>query len=125
MEFNGRVQGAAARKYAGFSYRVPVFADVTMRQLDPERLTYADEYPRSVNPPSSPSLQTVELANYVVKFGSTGSDGMCSVQVWLMPNKFTLAKAALMVCELQVANGFVLRHEYCDDALRRAFGVAA
>ena len=121
MEFTGHVQGVAARRYAGFSYRVPVFAEVTMRQLDPERLNYADEYPRSVNPPSNPNLQTKDVADFVVKIGGADLDGMCSVQVWLKPNQYTQAKAPIQLCEFHAANALTLRHEYCDEALRRAF----
>lgn len=122
MEFNGHIQGAAARKHTGFSYRVPILSDVTMRQLDPERLNYADEYPRSVNPPSGPALQTKDVADFAVTIGAAGQDNMSAVQVWLRPNEYTAAKAKLLVCEFQATNALTLRHEYCDEALRRAFG---
>lgn len=122
MEYPGTVQGAAARKYAGFTYRKPVMARVDIWQLDPERLHPAHEYPRSVNPPSLPNTQAVELADYSVRVGATGDDGMSLVQVWLLPNEYTAATEPLMVCEFKVAHALTLRHEYRDEALIRAFG---
>jgi hypothetical protein len=110
MEFTGHVQGAAARRYAGFAYRVHVFTEV------------ADEYPRSVNPPSQPNTQAIELADYVVRFGGMGNDGMSPVQVWMQPNEYTAARKTLLVCEFQVAHALTLRHDYCDEVLRIAFG---
>lgn len=121
MEFPGTVQGAAARKYAGYTYRKPVMARVDIWQLDPERLHPAHEYPRSVNPPSLPNTQAVELADYVVRLGPTGSDGMSPVQVLVLPNEYTAATEPLMVCEFKVAHARTLRHEYRDEALTRAF----
>ncbi len=122
MEFQGTVQGAAARKYAGYTYRKPVMARVDIWQLDPERLHPAHEYPRSVNPPSQPEMQVVELAKYSVRVGPTDDAGMSPVQVWVMPNEYTAAREPLLVCEFKVAHAFTLRHEYCDEALTRAFG---
>ena len=121
MEFTGHVQGAAARKHAGFAYRVPVFTFLSMRQLDPERLTYANEYPRCVNPPSQPDVQIKDVADFKVKIYGAGSDGMCAVQVWLLPNQYTSATTALLICESRAADA--LRHEYRDEALRRAFRI--
>lgn len=122
MEFTGTVQGAAARKYAGFTYRKPVRAHVDVWQLDPERLHPAHEYPRSVNPPGQPNLQAVEVVNYSVRIGVLGIDGMSLVQVWVLPNEYTAATEPLMVCEFKVANALTLCHEYLDAALTRAFG---
>lgn len=122
MEFPGTVQGAAARKYAGFTYRKPVPASVDVWQLDPERLNYADELPRSVNPPSQPNTETVDLADYVVKVGAVGDDGVSPVQVWMQPNEYTAATNPLLVCEFSVAHALALRIENRDEALRRAFG---
>lgn len=121
MEFQGTVQGAAARKYAGYTYRKPVKSSVDIWQLDPERLHPAHEYPRSVNPPSQPSTQFVELANYSVRVGATGNDGMSTVQVWMLPNKYTAATKPMKVCEFKAAHAFTLRHEYRDEALTRTF----
>lgn len=121
MEFAGTVQGAAARKFPGFTYRKPVQAPVDIWQLDPERLHPAHEYPRSVNPPGEPSLKTVDLADYVVRVGPAGRDGMSVVQVWMLPNEYTDAKKSLLVCEFMVAHAFTLRHEYHDEALSRVF----
>lgn len=122
MEFRGLVQGAAARKYAGFTYRKPVPARVDRWQLDPERLHPAHEYPRSVNPPSQPNTQAVELADYSVRVGAAGDDGMSPVQVWMLPNEYTAATEPLLVCEFAVAHALTLRDEYRDEALTRAFG---
>ena len=38
MEYQGTVQGEAARLYAGYTYRKPVMARVDVWQFDPERL---------------------------------------------------------------------------------------
>lgn len=122
MEFPGTVQGAAARKYAGYTYRKPVMARVDIWQLDPERLHPAHEYPRSVNPSSLPNTRAVELADYSVRVGATGDDGMSPVQVWVLPNEYTAATEPLIVCEFKVAHALTLRHEYRDEALTRAFG---
>lgn len=122
MDFRGTVQGAAARRYAGFTYLKPVLAHVDIWQLDPERLHPAHEYPRSVNPPSQPNTQIVELADYLVRVGATGDNGMSPVQVWMLPNKYTAAKTQLLVLEFKVAHALTLRHEYRDEALTRAFG---
>lgn len=122
MEFRGTVHGAAAREYDGFSYLRPVMQSVDIWQLDPERVFPTSEFPRFVNPPSQPNLETVQLADYVVKVGAVGSDGISTVQVWMQSNEYTAAKVPMLVFEFHVANAFVLRHEYCDEALRRAFG---
>lgn len=121
MEFRGTVQGAAARKYAGYTYRKPVMARVDIWQLDPERLHPAHEYPRSVNPPSQPNTQAVDLADYVVRLGASGNDGMSPVQVWMQPNEYTAARKPLLVCEFKASNVLTLRHEYRAEAERRAF----
>lgn len=123
MEYPGTVRDAAARKYAGFTYRKPITATVDIWQLDPERLHQAHEYPRSVNPPSEPNLPSVELADYVVEIGAPDSGGLSPLQLWMKPNKHTAARVPLLVCEFSVANAFTLRHQYRDEALRRAFGV--
>lgn len=122
MEFKGTVQGAAARKYAGYTYRKPVMARVDIWQLDPERLHPAHEYSRSVNPPSLPNMQTLELADYSVRVGAAGDDGMSPVQVWMLPNEYTAAAEPLLVFDFKVAHALTLRHEYRDEALTRAFG---
>lgn len=96
--------------------------NVDIWQLDPERLHPADEFPRSVNPPSQPNMRAVECADYVVRIGASGNDGMSPVQVWMQPNEYTAARAPLLVLEFQVAHALMLRHEYHDEALRRAFG---
>ena len=122
MYFKGSVRGVAARKYAGFTYRKPIMASIDMWQLDPERLNYADEHPRSVNPPSQPNTEAVELADYAVMIGERGADGTSKVQVFVLPSDYTVATEQLLVCEFFVSNAFELRHEYVDEALRRAFG---
>jgi hypothetical protein len=121
MEFPGTVQGEAARLYAGFTYRKPVMAPVDIWQLDPERLHPAHEYPRSVNKPSKNPLRTVELADYVVKIGGAGSDGMSAVHVWMQPNEYTEARKPMLVCEFRVAGATMFRHEYRDMAVRMTF----
>ena len=121
MEYPGTVQGEAARLYAGFTYRQPLMARVDAWQLDPERLHPAHEYPRSVNPPSQPNMQAVELADYVVRCGASGDNGMSPVQVWMQPNEYTAARKPLMVCEFQASDVLMLRHEYRAEAEWRAF----
>lgn len=121
MEYPGTVQGEAARLYAGYTYRKPVMARVDIWQLDPERLHPAHEFPRSVNPPSQPNTQAVDLADYVVRIGACGNDGMSPVQVLMQPNEYTAASKPLLVCEFQVSNALALRHEYRAEAERRAF----
>ena len=122
MEFKGTVQGAAARKYAGYTYLKPVMARVDIWQLDPERLHPEHEYPRSLNPPSRPDMQIRELADYAVRVGAAGNYGMSPMQVWVLPNEYTAATEPLLVFEFQVAHALTLRHEYRDEALTRAFG---
>lgn len=85
MEFTGHVQGAAAQKHAGFSYRVAASAAVPFGSALPgTRIKY--------------------LADFTVKIGTSGPDGMSLVQVWLMPNQHTVATVALLVCEFQAAD---------------------
>jgi hypothetical protein len=121
MEYPGTVQGEAARLYAGYTYRKPVMVRVDAWQFDPERLHPAHEYPRSVSPPSQPNAQAVDLADYVVRVGSSGNDGMSPVQVWMQPNEYTAARKPLLVCEFQVAHALTLRHEYRTEAEWLAF----
>ena len=123
MDYPGTVQGEAARLYACYTYRKPVMVPVDIWHLDPERLHPAHEYPRSVNPPSQPNMQTVELADYVVRFCASGNDGMSTVQVWMQPNDYTAARKPLMVCEFQVPNALTLRHEYRAEAGHAGIGV--
>lgn len=123
MEFLGTVQGAAARKYAGFTYRKPLRTHLDIWQLDPERLNPAHEYPRSVNPPIQPNTKFVELTDYAVRIGATGDDGMSLVQVWVMPNEYTSATEPMMVLEFRVVQTLTLHHEYLDEALTHAFGL--
>jgi hypothetical protein len=121
MEYPGTVHGEAARLYAGYTYRKPVMAPVDIWQIDPERLHPAHEYPRNVNPPSQPNTQTVDLADYVVRIGASGIDGMIPVQVWMQPNEHTSARKALLVCEFMALNALTLQHEYRAEAEQRAF----
>lgn len=122
MEFKGTVQGSSARRFAGFTYRKPILPRVDIFQLDPERLHPANEYPRSVNPPSQPDTQVVDLADYTVRIGSSGGDGLSPLQVWMQPNKYTQARAPMLVSEVKVANANIMAHEYRDESLRRVFG---
>ena len=122
MEYPGTVRGEAARLYAGYTYRKPVMARVDAWHVDPERLHPAHEYPRSVNPPSQPNTQSVELADYLVRVGAAGDDGMSPVQVWVLPNIYTAAKTPQLMFQFKVAHALTLRHEYRDEALTRAFG---
>lgn len=122
MEFSGTVQGAAAHRYGGFTYRKPVPARVDIWQLDPERLHPAHECPRSVNPPSQPSLQVVELADYVMKVGAAGGDGMSAVQVWMWPNEYTAAKSPFLVFEVAATPALASQCEWRHEVLARAFG---
>ena len=121
MEFPGTVQGTAARKFAGFTYRHPAVSTMDLWNLDPERLNYADAYPRSVNPPCQPNTKTVDLADYVVKIGATSSDGTIRLQVYVLPNQYTSAKEPLLVHECHVSNALTLSHEYRNEAVRRVF----
>lgn len=122
MEFIGTVQGEAAKRYAGFTYRKPVLAPVDVWNIDPDRMHPANEYPRSVSPPSAPNTRHVDLADYVVKIGDNSSNGMSRVQLWMRPNEYTAAKAAKLVLEFDASNAFTLRRMYQDEALSRAFG---
>lgn len=122
MEFIGTVQGEAAKRYAGFTYRKPVLAPVDAWNIDPDRLHPANEYPRFVSPPSAPNTRHVDLADYVVKIGDNSSNGMSRVQLWMRPNEYTTAKAEKLVLEFDASNAFTLRRVYHDEALRRAFG---
>jgi len=111
MEAQGIVQGAAARKYAGYTYREPVIARVNIWQLvDTERLHPACEV-----------LQAVDLADYSVRVGATDSDGMSLVQVWVMPNEYTAAREPMLVLQSKVAHALTLRREFRDEALARSF----
>ena len=106
MQFSGNVKGEAARKYPGFSYLVPVRAPIDVDGTsDPTDLP-----------------QHVDCADYNVRIERVGTSNMHKVQVWMRPNQFTLAKKERLVCEFGALNGFVLRHECCDIALKRAFG---
>lgn len=125
MQVTCIVKGAAARKYPGYTYRRPIKAPIDMWQLDPERLHPAHEYPRSTNAPSAPTLQIDELADCVVGIGPRGVDGMALVQVRMRPNQFTAASVELPVCAFDVSHAFTLRHEWVDEALRRAFGAGS
>ncbi len=121
MEFKGHIEGNTTKRYPDFSYRVPIFAPISVRQLDPERLNYMDEYPRSVNPPEKLILREKTVIDFVVRIGKRRVDGLSPVQVWLKPNKYTQSKAELMVFEYLVANALELRHEYYNEAIDRAF----
>ena len=124
MHFTGTVQGAAARKFAGFTYRKPLQQPIdSVWTLDPERLNYADEYPRSVNPPSLPILKTVDLADYRVVFSGAGPDGMSTVTVEMLPNGYTASKVPVVVYTCKVAHPFTLRHENADLVLADVFRV--
>lgn len=124
MGFSGTVQGAAARKYAGFTYLKPVLAHVDIWQLDPDRLHPAHEYPRSSSRPNQSNIRALELADYMVEVGDAGSDGMSLVQVWMQPNEYTKANEPLLVWEFAAENALTLCHEHLDEALRRVFGGA-
>lgn len=121
MIFRGTVQGADARKYAGYTYRKPLKSHVDIWQLDPERLSPWNEYPRSVNPPGQPNLKYVDLADYSVNVSGPDSCCMCTVQVWMQPNQYTEARTPLLVFEFKVAHALTHQHEYRDEALRCAF----
>lgn len=121
MEFRGTVQGEAARKYAGYTYRKALIEPLTLHSADPDRLNPMHEFPRFCPPPSLDGPRIVDLANYMVKFGQTGHDGMATVEVFVMPNEYTAAKEPMGVLRFHVAHPFILRHTYVDEALKRAF----
>ena len=121
MDCHGTVQGESARIYYGYTYLEPVEEPVDIWRLDPDRLHWHSEYPRTVSKPSPPNLKVVELADYVVRFGSM--DGICMslVQLWMQPNDYTPAREPLLVCEFHVSRW--LRAEACKEAERRAFAL--
>lgn len=122
MITQGTVQGAAARRYPEFTWRKPVLRPITtIWDLDPERLTAADPYPRSVNPPSAAPAPYVELVDYEVRIGSAQPTGLAPVSVWLVPNEYTQSKVPRCVLAFEAANAFVLRDTYIDEAVCRAF----
>lgn len=122
MEFRGTVQGGAARKYAGFTYHKAIIYPITMHSVDPDRLYPMHEYPRFCPAPSQPDIRTIDLADYVVKFGHEDHGGMTSVEVWILPNEYTAAQAPVQVSRFHATNAFTLRHRYVDEALKMAFG---
>lgn len=122
MRLSGTVQGAAARKYAGFTYLKPVLARVDIWQLDPDRLYPTHVYPRFPRPPSQPNTKIVELADYMVDVGDERINGMSTVQVWMMPNEYPEKKKPLFAYELAVAIALTRSNAHIDEALTRVFG---
>jgi hypothetical protein len=99
MIITGTVQGDAAKMRPEFAYRKPIMRRIKSAwDVDPERLNYADEYPRSVNPPCSmPQLESVTLADYEMVVKRGGATGWDMIQVWMRPNAYTQAKEPRLV----------------------------
>lgn len=112
MEFTGHVVGHRARRYGGFCYRVRVPGPlVYIRDIDPESAPIVE--------PSS--IATEERLDYKVSIDRADDGGLDFVRVWALPNRYTIATHKALVAEFRALNGFVLRHQYLDEALRFAF----
>ena len=127
MEVRGRVQGRAARKYAGFTYRIPIFPPTDIFSSYDGRVYPDREYPRWSSRPREPNLKTVDLADYRILIGHEydKATNTGKVQLWMQPNEYTQAKKAWLVVEFYAANEFVRWKEYENEALALAFGDAA
>lgn len=69
VKITGSVRGEAARKYPGFTYRLPIMRRIDIWSVDPNRLHPTQEYPRSVNKPDQPYTQTIDVADYEIIVG--------------------------------------------------------
>lgn len=121
MKYKGTVHGKAALKYPDFVYVVPVKQHVDIWSLDPERFNAHDPYPRSTNPPGLIPLQTQELVDYEVKSSSIENNGKCNIQVWLLPNEYTLSNNTRLVFEFEVRLDMVYNKDVYDYAVEHCF----
>lgn len=126
MERKGTVQGAAARKYPGHTYRKPILPPMDVRILDPGRWYPALEFPRDivkVNQEPCLHLQSTELADYMVRVGETDNTGAVLVEVWMMPNDHTAAREQRLALRFQVTHEVMiqLREKVLELALERVF----
>lgn len=120
MIIKGTVQGDAARMYRDFTYTKPIYQKLqSVWDVDPERLNYCDEYPRSVNPPKEDSYKTVELADYTVQISA--SDGIGTIDVCMQPNSYTYARVARQVGRMYASLAILNKDEVIDDFLKRVF----
>lgn len=100
-----RLQGAAARKYPAFSYRIPI-----MRPFSPLELLAVEMGP-----------QTVDLADCEWKLGRVDKDtNLAPAELWLVPNENTFAKAPMLVNRRMVLNGNLHWKLYQDEMIREA-----
>ena len=80
VKITGSVRGEAARKYPGFTYRLPIMRRIDIWSVDPNRLHPTQEYPRSVNKPDQPYTQTIDVADYEIIVGGAGG-------LWAVPGR--------------------------------------
>ena len=115
------VQGEAARKYREFTYLKPIPLPIDIRHIDPERVNPAQEFPRYIDTPREPAIKVVELADCEIEVSDTDVPNKYLVQVRMIPNDYTPAKASRVVGEMNVSIATDLSRELEDLILGRFF----
>lgn len=121
MIIHSTVQGEAARKYGEFTYLKPIPLPIDIRHIDPERVNPAQEFPRYVDIPREPATKVVELADCEIEVSGTDVPNNYLVQVRMIPNDYTPAKASRVVGEMNVSIATDLSRELEDLILGRFF----
>jgi len=121
IEIRGQTHGDYACKFPGYCYKKPVPRELTIQSLHPERVSPYREWPQWKVPIRPTGLDYIELLDYSINIGAPDDAGVCDIQVWLLPNVYTIEAYPVIVYSFRVASAVAGLREVQDEALRRAF----
>lgn len=122
MRITGCVQGEYARRYSGFTYRLPIVAPVDIWTVDPDRLHPTQEYPRFVSKPCEPAMRTVDRADFEIVVSAPDPTGWRQAELWMLPHKtYTDAKTRQLVFSVAVGGVDWTASSLEDFVMTRAF----
>ena len=109
-------------RFSTHSYRVPIVKEIRgIRDLDPDRLHYDQEYPRFCPPPGS-TIETAYEIHLDYQIVANVEDGYGRlVELFVMPNKFSMSKKPSKVLEFNVHGVFFESELWIERALDLAF----
>lgn len=104
MTHTGKIYGRAASKFPAYRYRRPITSKLRIRDMDPNRLNWMNEYPRD-KAIFIEACKFVEVADYEVRldFGGAMSTGRAAASVILLPGKYTIARVPLIVLQADIS----------------------
>ena len=88
ISVTGTYTGDAPRIFPDFAYRKAIPTELTVRNIDPARLNFMHEYPRSTEL-VMPKFREVTVIDWRLNYGPEEDDGTRMLTVELLSNQYT------------------------------------